>query len=53
MIGPPEVLALIDGWGWQDGLIPAPETPVRRMDSFRNDFIAAFTGSAVLAEVAP
>lgn len=44
MIGPPEVLELINHWGWSDGLIPAEDGPVRRMDSFRNDFIDAFTG---------
>lgn len=43
MIGPPDVLALIETWGWTEGLIPAPDGPVRRMDYFRNDFIAAFT----------
>lgn len=45
MIGPPDVIARIDGWGWADGLIPAPDTPVRRMDHFRNDFVRAFTSA--------
>ncbi len=44
MVGPPAVMALIDHWGWSDGLIPASDAPVRRMDTFRNDFIAAFSG---------
>ncbi|MEL6809277.1 MAG: sulfatase-like hydrolase/transferase [Pseudomonadota bacterium] len=43
MIGPPEVLDLIGHWGWSDGLIPATDGPVRRMDTFRNDFLDAFT----------
>lgn len=47
MIGPPELLARIDQWGWTNGLIPAPEGPVRRMDSFRNDFLEAFTQAQV------
>jgi hypothetical protein len=51
LIGPPDVVALIDHWGWSDGLIPAADTPVRRMDTFRNDFIAAFTGPVALSEV--
>ncbi len=44
MIGPDEVLKAISHWNWTDGLIPATDGPVRRMDSFRNDFIDAFTG---------
>ena len=47
MIGPAHVLAMIDHWGWTDGLIPAANGPVRRMDSFRNDFLAAFSANAV------
>jgi len=50
VVGPPDVVAKLQDWGWQDGLIPAG--PVRRMDSFRNDFIAAFTGTKI-AEVTP
>jgi hypothetical protein len=49
MIGPNEVLDLIDHWGWTDGLIPARDGPVRRMDSFRNDFLDAFTAPAKTA----
>ena len=44
MIGPPELIARIDGWGWTEGLIPAADGPVRRMDWFRNAFLRAFTG---------
>lgn len=47
MIGPPKLLRLIDHWGWTDGLVPAAEGPVRRMDSFRNDFLNAFTHAQV------
>ena len=43
MIAPPDVLDHIGHWGWTDGLIPAPDGPVRRMDTFRNDFLDAFT----------
>ncbi|WP_299611753.1 sulfatase-like protein [uncultured Tateyamaria sp.] len=51
MIGPPQVLDLIDAWDWTDGLIPAADGPVRRMDSFRNDFLDAFTRPHVSAKV--
>ncbi|WP_171180907.1 sulfatase-like hydrolase/transferase [Ruegeria sp. HKCCD8929] len=47
MIGPPKLLRLIDHWGWTDGLVPAADGPVRRMDSFRNDFLDAFTHAQV------
>ena len=41
----PAVLRRIAGWGWGDGLHPAPGAPVWRMDAFRDRFLAAF-GSA-------
>jgi hypothetical protein len=37
----PAVLRRLDGWRWQDGLLPSPEAPVWRMDSFRGRFLAA------------
>lgn len=43
MIGPPDVLAMIDHWGWTDGIVPDDNGPVRRMDSFRDDFLATFS----------
>jgi hypothetical protein len=43
MIGPPPLLERLDHWNWSDGLIPASDGPVRRMDNFRNDFLDAFT----------
>lgn len=51
MIGPPQLVDRIAHWGWTPGLIPADNGPVRRMDSFRNDFIAAFTGLPVAQAV--
>ncbi|MGI8329523.1 sulfatase [Actinomadura scrupuli] len=36
------VLDRISGWGWQDGLKPAPRAPVWRMDTFRDRFLTAF-----------
>jgi hypothetical protein len=38
----PAVLDRISGWGWQDGLKPGPQTPVWKMDSFRDRFLTAF-----------
>ena len=38
----PAVLDRIAGWGWQDGLKPAPQSPVWRMDTFRDRFLTAF-----------
>ncbi|GGL68640.1 hypothetical protein GCM10010129_10060 [Streptomyces fumigatiscleroticus] len=38
----PEVLDAIDGWGWTDGLRPAHDAPVWKMDSFRDRFLTAY-----------
>ncbi len=51
MIGPQEIVEQIDHWGWTDGLVPAPDVPVRGMDSFRDDFVAAFSGEISTATV--
>lgn len=52
MIGPMQVLEHIDHWRWSEGLIPASDASVLRMDSFRDDFIAAFSGEVSTAKVA-
>jgi hypothetical protein len=39
----PKVLDSISGWGWQDGMLPAPNAPVWPMDSFRDKFLTAFS----------
>lgn len=51
MIGPDHLVQKIDAWGWTDGLVPSANGPVRRMDTFRNDFISAFSDSAELVGV--
>ncbi|WP_241462692.1 sulfatase-like hydrolase/transferase [Tateyamaria sp. ANG-S1] len=51
MIGPADVLQRIEHWGWTDGLIPAADGPVRRMDSFRDDFLFAFTNTPYAGDV--
>jgi len=38
----PAVLQRVSGWAWQDGLRPAPNAPVWRMDQFRDRFLTAF-----------
>jgi hypothetical protein len=38
----PAVLARVSGWGWTDGLNPAPNAPVWPMNSFRDRFLTAF-----------
>jgi hypothetical protein len=38
----PAVLDRISSWNWTPGLRPAPNAPVARMDTFRNQFITAF-----------
>jgi hypothetical protein len=36
------VLDRVAGWGWTDGLRPAADAPVWRMDAFRDRFLTAF-----------
>ncbi|NIA72085.1 sulfatase [Pelagibius litoralis] len=45
IIGPPKLIERTDAWGWQQGLIPAEESPVWRMDSFRDRFLSAFSSA--------
>lgn len=40
--GNPELLKRLDGWNWRSGMIPAPDTPVYRMDEFRQKFVESF-----------
>lgn len=42
VIGPPALLARLDGWGWTPGMIPAADAPVWPMAAFRDRFLAAF-----------
>jgi len=39
----PAVFAAIGDWRWSPGLRPGDETPVWRMDAFRDRFLAAFS----------
>lgn len=47
----PAVLDRVAGWRWTDGLAPAPDAPVWRMDTFRDRFLTAF-GSTPAAPAA-
>jgi hypothetical protein len=38
----PHVLDQISGWGWTDGLKPAPTAPVWPMSAFRDRFLTAY-----------
>lgn len=38
----PAVLDRISDWGWTEGLRPAPDAPVGRMDTFRDRFLTAY-----------
>ncbi|WP_229069560.1 sulfatase [Actinoplanes sp. DH11] len=38
----PKLFDRIASWGWTDGVKPAPDAPVWRMDSFRDRFLTAF-----------
>ena len=41
----PETFDRIASWGWQDGLKPAPDAPVWRMDTFRDRFLSTFSAT--------
>ena len=41
----PAVLDRIAPWGWDEGMRPAPDAPLWRMDAFRDRFLTAFGAS--------
>ncbi|WP_432054460.1 CDP-alcohol phosphatidyltransferase [Streptomyces sp. bgisy022] len=41
----PEVLEKISGWNWTEGLTPAEDAPVWRMDAFRDRFLTAYSST--------
>ncbi|MBC7147149.1 MAG: hypothetical protein H5U24_17375 [Thioclava marina] len=45
LIGPPDLVALFDGWNWTEGLVPDAQAPVRPMRDFRDRFIEALSGT--------
>jgi hypothetical protein len=42
VIGPPEVIAALDAWGWTPGLLPASDLAAWPMAAFRDRFLDAF-----------
>ena len=38
----PKVIRRLSGWGWTNGMLPAPTAPVWPMSAFRNRFLNAF-----------
>jgi hypothetical protein len=40
----PTLLRAFRDWGFTDGMVPAPDAPSRRMDSFRDWFLDSFSG---------
>jgi hypothetical protein len=42
--GDPLVLQAISSWGWTEGMVPADDAPVWRMDGFRDRMMEAFSG---------
>jgi hypothetical protein len=46
MIGSPEAIEAIGGFGWIEGLVPDAATPVWPMADFRDRFVAAFSNGA-------
>jgi hypothetical protein len=47
----PAVMAAMADWQWTDGLIPAADAPVWRMDELRNRFVAAFSPAVAAPNV--
>ena len=43
VIGPPHLVARIESWGWSEGLIPDPDTPIRGMQEMRDLLIEAYS----------
>jgi hypothetical protein len=53
LIGPPELIALFDGWGWTPGMIPDAALPASRMDALRDALLAALATGAPARSAAP
>lgn len=43
IIGDPETIQALDHWGWSQGMAPSRNSPVWRMDAFRERFLNAFS----------
>jgi hypothetical protein len=45
----PELLEPVASWGWDTGLVPAPDARVWRMDAFRDRFVEAYSDGPLAA----
>jgi hypothetical protein len=45
VIGPPELVRRLDGWGWDAGLVPGEAAPLWPMSAVRDRFVAAFSSA--------
>ncbi len=43
IIGAPELIARLDGWGWSEGMLPASDLTPWGMEDFRARFVQAFS----------
>lgn len=46
VIGPPDLIRRLDGWGFSDGLVPGLDLSPWPMDAFRDRYLGAFTDEA-------
>lgn len=53
VIGPPDLVARLDPWGWTMGLRPGPGAPVWPMEAFRDRFLTAFADPAPAPGMSP
>ena len=52
IIGPPDLVRLIDAWGWTPGLVPADDAPLWPMEAMRDRLLDSFS-SGPSASIAP
>jgi hypothetical protein len=43
VIGPPDLVALVDAWGWTSGMLPAGDAPLLPMEAMRDKILEAFS----------
>lgn len=48
LIGPPELIARIDDWGWAEGLVPADDGPVLPMEAMRDMLLNSYSSAPSL-----
>ncbi len=46
LVGPPDLLALFDGWGWTEGMVPAPDAPVWPINALRDRLLGTLGSGA-------